>query len=155
MDKRYIHYNSDVFDKERLKRALTYNKKYRKFDKPFGLWASPVDSQLGWKEWCECERFRLESLEKSFTFTLSPEAKILTINNLKDAASYVIEDCKELRDGRLDFYYDRLDLANIYENYDAMEVNISNDYRFRNSVFHGWDVDSICIWNPDIISTKN
>ena len=24
MDKRYIHYNSDKFDKERLKRALTH-----------------------------------------------------------------------------------------------------------------------------------
>lgn len=147
MDKRYIHYNSDTFDKERLKRALTHDKKYRRRDKPFGLWASPVNAELGWKEWCEDEEWRLDKLDESFEFSLSPEAKILTINKLEDAADFLLE--LRMHGIRVQ----ALDLPMIYDRYDAMEVNMSNDFMnfHDNEVFYSWDVDSIVIWNPDII----
>lgn len=148
MDKRYIHYNSDTFDKERLKRALTHDNKYRRGDKPFGLWASPVNAKYGWKEWCEDEEWRLDRLNESFEFSLSPEAKILTINKLEDAADFLIVDHAGMYSTQ---YY--LNLPMIYDRYDAMEVNMSNDYMHLhdNNVFYSWDVDSIVIWNPDVI----
>lgn len=155
MDKRYIHYNSDTFDKERLKRALTHDKKYRRRDKPFGLWASPVNAKYGWKEWCEDEEWRLDRLDESFEFSLLPEAEILTINKLEDAADFILELRMHRTVNHAGMYSTEycLDLPMIYDRYDAMEVNMSNDFMsfHDNEVFYSWDVDSIVIWNPDII----
>lgn len=146
--KRYIHYNSDAYDKERLKRALTKERLYQRLHKPHGLWASPVNTEIGWKEWCEDEDFHIDRLEKNFEFTLSPEAKVLTINKLEDAADFLLVESM----GRYMALY-RLNHSLIYSRYDAMEVCMSSDYMrlHDNNVFYGWDVDSICVWNPDII----
>ena len=149
--KRYIHYNSNAYDKERLKKALTKERLYRSLFKPHGLWASPVNAEIGWKEWCEDQDFHVDRLEKSFEFTLSPKAKVLTINKLEDAEDFLLIDSMPRYTPLC-----RLNHSLIYSRYDAMEVRISSDYiRLRgNNVFYGWDVDSICIWNPDIIVTE-
>lgn len=155
MERIYIHYNSDEYDKERLRRAVNDPEKHRPFyDKPHGLWASPEKCDLSWKDWCEYEDFYVEKLEKSFKFKLSPNAKILRINRLKDAYKYIIIEVDDfLSDPNLTYTSLKLDLAQIYHYYDAMEVNMSNDYiNFHNNIiFNAWDVDSICIWNPDVI----
>ncbi len=146
--KRYIHYNSNAYDKERLKKALTTERLYGRSFKPHGLWASPVNAEIGWKEWCEDQDFHVDRLEKSFEFTLSPEAKVLTINKLEDAADFLIVDYM----GWYTTLYN-LNHSLIYSRYDAMEVIMSSDYinLHGNNVFNPWDVDSICIWNPEII----
>ena len=146
MSKRYIHYNSDAYNKERLKKALIDDKLYRRYDKPHGLWASPVNTEIGWKEWCEAEDFNVDRLEKSFEFTLLPEAKVLTITKLEDIDDFIL-----VEDGLYGPFY--LNLPLIYNRYDAMEVIVSNNWiRFHDTnIFYSWDVDSICVWNPDII----
>jgi len=47
-----------------------------------GLWASPVDSKWGWKDWCERENFG--KLDSSFMFKLKPNAKIYVVDDLND-----------------------------------------------------------------------
>ncbi len=150
---RYIHFGSNHYDKQRLERAVTSDKKYRRLDKPNGLWASPIDAKYGWKEWCENEEFRLEGLEESFEFTLSPEAKILRIEKLSDATDYFIADRRIDYANTLITTVYSLNLPLIYDRYDAMEVILSNDWQtFHDiNIFYTWDVDSICVWNPDII----
>ena len=74
-----IHYGDDRFRPDRFMPI-----KNHEFVKPMGgLWASPEDSQFGWKHWCEAEDFHTERLKDSFRFTLSKKAKILTIDSLK------------------------------------------------------------------------
>ena len=50
----------------------------------------------------------------------------------------------------------KLNLEKIYKHFDAMELHLSDD---RNglrdtNVFYGWDVDSIVVWNPDVIVSE-
>lgn len=149
-NKVYVHYNSNKYDKERLYRAVNDPEKHyleHPFQyKPHGLWASPVDSEYGWKEWCEDEEFYMYKLEKSFKFTLSPEAKILMIKAPEDTYPYTKEHGLLVAENALD-------LNKIYSEYDAMEVDFSDNYielRY-DPIFYSWDVDSICVWNPDII----
>lgn len=154
----YIHYNSNEYDKERLRRAVNDSvKHYLEYpfqDKPHGLWASPEKCDLSWKDWCEYEDFYVEKLEKSFKFKLSPKAKILHINKLKDAYKYIIKGEENFVSyPNLSYTYYELDIKRIYHYYDGIEVIMSNDYiNFHNNrIFYSWDVDSLCVWNPDVI----
>lgn len=144
----YIHYNSSSYDKDRLIRGLNNPAYHIRHDKPHGLWASPINSSLSWKIWCENEEFNLESLNDSFRFKLDKNAKVLMVNYLDNVKDYLIE----LDDGFYSINY-KLDLDKIYAEYDAMQVNFNRDFvrLHNNNVFYTWDCDSICIWNPDII----
>lgn len=144
----YIHYGHDSFDKKYLVETIDYKHMFRRYDKPHGLWASPVDSEIGWKDWCECEDFETESLEKSFVFTLKP-CRVLHIKKPGDVTPYL--DKVPSYPGQLCDHY-KLNLSKIYQEYDAMELHLSENWRLRDmEVFYSWDVDSIVVWNPDVI----
>ena len=135
----YIHYGHKRFYKTKLLDS-TAQFKYLRYDKPWGLWASPVNAKYGWKDWCNDEGYSPNRLKKSFKFRLKDNARILHIHSLADAKEYFVA-----RDHALD-------LKKIYTNFDGMELHLSDDWSMKNNfVFYTWDVDSICIWNPDII----
>ena len=49
-------------------------------NKPVGrLWASPINSEYGWKEWCNDESYSLDSFDTNFQFAIS--GNILKIDN--------------------------------------------------------------------------
>lgn len=156
MKKIYIHYGSTAYDMNRLWNAVV--NKREQYDhlgqKPHGLWASPEQSNLSWKNWCESEEFRLETLDKSFKFKLAPNAKILRINNLKEARKFILEKKMPFLSEPGSYHvWQELDLPQIYSCYDGMEVIMSNDYiNFHNNqIFYTWDVDSLCVWHPGMI----
>ena len=66
-DKLYVHYGSSHFDKHIFQKA-----KNPEFGiKPeYGLWGSPVNSEYGWKHWCEENGFRECSDENCFYFRI-------------------------------------------------------------------------------------
>lgn len=81
IEKVFIHYG------ERLKEENFHPIKDRMsiINKPSGgLWSSPVDSKWGWKDWCESEYFRVDTLWRYTTFKLKPDTKILVIDSLLD-----------------------------------------------------------------------
>lgn len=145
MDK-YIHYGHTKFDIN----LFCPIKNRTMFSKPFGgFWASKKNALYGWKDWCENENFMECSDSCSITFSLSDNAKILTINSVKDLkelpkAKQPVEVAGSLFENYIDFEK-LLDIG-----YDAVEVNISSDDRLY-MVLYGWDCDSILIMNPKII----
>lgn len=164
----YIHYGHTEFQPERLtgvKNRSPWGEV--KPDPKTAIWASPEDAETGWKDWCEREDFRTYALETHFTFTLTDDARILTISSEKTLhhlqpflienpvwhpeynldISKVIEEAKRTGTGQtllLDF--EKMSKAG----FDGMEISIS-DYPQLYWFLYGWDVDSICIWNPDVI----
>lgn len=142
--KKYIHYGAKKFD--RVLCMPIHN--IRMFTKPSGgFWASKIDAEFGWKEWCEDNDYFDCDEENSFIFELAENARILEINS--------VEDLKKLpgrnRDiGFLGGFYTMLDFEKLAEQYDAIEVSISSDYRLYRALT-GWDCDSILIMNPDIV----
>ena len=78
MDQTYIHFGSDHFDQMRF--APIRNSEWQ--PKPEGgLWASRVDAEYGWKQWCEDNHFGVDELQMSFKFTLS-EAHVLLLEDI-------------------------------------------------------------------------
>lgn len=55
-----------------------------------GLWCSPKDSNWGWRDWCESEKFRLDRLNKYSTFRLKEKAKVLVIESLEDLEDIMV-----------------------------------------------------------------
>ena len=117
----YINCGSDVFIPEFIV------KKFDRFDKPSGLWASPEDSDWGWREWCEAEDFRSEEqLAMNFRFKLKDGARVLQVYSLKDIEPYLAwHDLLERH---------KLNLDLIHSEFDAMEVHIDKNWNeFHNS----------------------
>ena len=150
--KTYIHYGSDTYNPELVSKAQPFVI-MSKPDK--GLWASPVDAEFGWAEWCELEDFDKSDFEKSFKFTLKPTAKILEIHKEEDIVPYVVfnSDINMFRrSGQLTDCSDMLNKIKLYSQFDGIELHISEDYeRLHYGIFNTWDCDSICVWNPDVI----
>ena len=139
MSGQYIHYGHKHFDINLFcpisNREISI--------KPFGgLWASRIDAEYGWKELNDREHFKKCEKENSFTFYLSDDARILTINSMDD-----LEDLPHLEN---DFFFGTLDFEKLLNSYDAIEVNISSDRRLY-WYLYGWDCDSILVMNPEVI----
>lgn len=142
--KKYIHYGHTQFEKDKF---LPIRNR-QMFVKPAGgLWASDIKAKYGWKDWCEAEQFRDCKKEKSFTFVLSKDAKVLEINSVQQLT------CLPQIEDTIGFSFSQwilLDFEMLSKMYDAIELNISNDYDLYWKLY-GWDCDSILIMNPEIV----
>ena len=139
--KKYIHYGHRSFNRNLF--IPIANR--RNLAKPIGgLWASAVDADYGWKDWCEDSDFRKCENENSFIFTLSDNARVLYIDNISDTDNLP----KTSGEFKLCSWV-CLDFEKLKDEYDAIEVKISGDGIYFG--LYGWDCDSILIMNPDII----
>jgi hypothetical protein len=147
----YIHYGDTEFNKDKFTKVTNEPC----WVKPNGgLWASSIDTNYGWKDWCDANDFRECNEDNSFKFTLTETAKVLHIHSVKDLED--IPEQKEKFDGfkfMSTFYIDFEKLIEM--GYDAVELHLSDDgYEFGTSLYYklyGWDCDSIVIMNPDIV----
>lgn len=138
----YVHYGHKQFLKNRFREIRNIE-----FVKPEGgLWASDVNAEYGWREWCEDETFLLCSEENAFYFELAADANILHIRKK--------EDLEDLPKQKTEFEYvtrNILDFEALKEaGVDGIELHLSEDHRLYWELY-GWDCDSILIMNPDIV----
>ena len=145
MDKLYIHYGSNQLIKDKvteMKREAGSNMYINKPD--FGLWGSPVDCEFVWKEWCESEDFRTDTLDRYFVFKIKDGAKIFTVRNKDDVSDYLYTPHL--------YMLEYIDFDKIMKEYDGMELIHGDNYMdLHYGYFYSWDVDSIVVWNPDVI----
>lgn len=136
----YIHYGSKNFDPQRFQKISNIPE----FIKPSGgLWASRVDAEYGWKEWCNDNSFNSD-VKEYFKFNLKPDAKILIIEN----ATQLNLLPKNEENVIINKLYKTLDFEKLAKEYDAIEVLISADHKLYWDLY-GWDCDSILIMNPE------
>lgn len=142
MGTEYIHYGSYEFNPNLL---VPDSRWQQRPDKPFGLWASPVNSQNSWYDWCMSEDFHVEKLAICFKFVLADGARVLHVRSADDVKKYLI--------GPGIFYRLSWNYPRLYKDFDAVELHYGNDWGLIQDceIFWGWDVDSIVIWNPDIV----
>lgn len=163
----YIHYGSDHFDKRKFHkiRNCILGDIGEKPKAGTGMWASPVDSETTWREWCEEEDFHTESLLSSFSFKLFPTARVLYIRN-SDELSAAKETYQNYRwfdyIWRGDYSYIRSsmeskfcpDFERIANDYDAMYVRMWWEMEPNSGSYYqlyGWDVDSLLVFNPNVV----
>lgn len=147
----YIHYGSDKFERELFMPIVNREM----FTKPYGgLWASDVESNDSWKQFCLESEWRINRLNKSFKFQIDESARIIQLTN--------IEDLKQLpRQTMPKNHIEILDKEEMWicpdfeqlvkDGVDAVQLNLSTgDYELYYKLYM-WDCDSILIMNPDII----
>lgn len=170
----FVSYGTNEFSKEKFKAPFMRND----INKPqHGFWGSPIDSLNGWGEWCDRENFHTDSLDKHVLFKIKKGSNIYIIDNEEDLdrvskeeglndiidglmgrfkCSYEEARSAALKLSNIGMYVKRIiDFDYLYNNYDGIFVT-DNAVRKLRDVSNGdglnyWDVESICIFNPDII----
>lgn len=141
MNEIYIHYGHKSFDNKLFDEI----KNERAWVKPIGgLWASNINAKYGWRDWCEEQRFRECSIDNSFKFKLKEDSRILKIDNSDILKKLPIVNAP-FRTSWIN-----LDFEKIKEEYDAIEVLISEDHRLYWDLY-GWDCDSLLVLNKEVI----
>lgn len=155
----YRHYGHSKFDKSLF--CPISNREFS--NKPEGgLWSCPtIDYDIDWKEWSEREEFRLDKLKEHFDFKIKDSAKILEIKDIKD-----LDKLPRIRNERIKslLEFDRMnsdiDFEELAKDYDGIMVwmyrseDIDKETRMFDGMYYrmyGWDVDTLVVFNPDII----
>lgn len=150
-NKIFISYGTDKYDPTRIKPIKVDSEWGRIHNKPHGgLWASPIDSYFSWGDFCNREAFNLKSLNKHFIFKLKPESKICIIDNIDDLISYSVFD-NYVGKYTLDFKKIVKEFDGLYATDNAVDKLRYIDWKKRLNSLDSWDIESICIWNPDIV----
>lgn len=151
-DETYIHYGADHFDKRFFNAVM--NDVFPSV-KPLhgGLWASPIDSNCSWNDFCKNNEYELDKLGKYFQFKLTDDSKVMFIDSNYKLDKLVSEGfCKNngFTTSRLIniglYYLDFEKIANF--GYDAILVFIN--YETYMSLY-GWDCDTLLVLNPDCV----
>jgi hypothetical protein len=114
--------------------------------KPIGLWLSD-ETDMGWKEWCEGEEFRLEWLKHRTDFevdltricVLDSDDKIKAFS--KEYSVRPIPDLTAL----LVIDWDRV--AKLYSGILISPYSYELRLKLEFSWYYGWDCASACIWD--------
>lgn len=137
---KYIHFGSPCFDRGRF--VPIRNIPFR--NKPDGgLWASADNAEYGWYDWSrDNDDFGHCRLTNSFSFTLNPVARILTLKTKEDVL-------RAANIGHSSYFGDLicLDFEALAQAYDVIDFYIAQLYMNM----YGWDCDSILVMNPDVI----
>ena len=151
MSNKYIHYGSSSFDLNKFNTPKNCTEPWNKPDPGTCLWASPIDSENGWKDWCIDNHFRIERLKTSFIFSLKPKAKILNLRTDEELDQALKLDLiyprREFIGSLPDYYMDFEKLTS--KGFDAIEVCIYSSRIYWG--LYGWDCDSLLVLNPDCI----
>lgn len=112
-----------------------------------GLWASPVDSEWGWVDWCKAKNFG--DLSSVFEIEIDGNANILKIDSFQNAKK--LAWISEKGFGTIDFE------TMAKEGIDAIWLTEKGERETRYSLeynMNGWDCECVLILNPDIINKE-
>lgn len=144
----FVSYGTDSFSEENFKTPI-FNQVN---NKPHGgFWGSPIDSKYGWGQWSDDNDFNIMSLDKHVLFKVKRGSRIYIIDTKEDLdnISKAVEDyISKYKENVIDF--DRL-----VKNYDGIYVTDNAVRKLRHVAggtgLYTWDVESICIFNPNVI----
>lgn len=141
---KYIHYGHKSFEENKF--DSPQNIPYR--NKPTGgLWGSPVDAVLGWREWCEAESYSDCKESNSFVFELKDTANVLVIKSMDNVSK--LTTTKESVDCMKAFDFEKM----LADGIDAILFLVS-ECRELYMEMYGWDCDSILVLNKNVIVIK-
>lgn len=152
--KKYVAYLNEKFNREKIEKNNELPKETMTMNKPrHSFWASPVNAEYGWKEWCENNNFRDTNAQIPVYLTV-----------LKDCNIFAIESTKQLilpQTLNTVLFYDvgfsKLIDYNFLRNIGISAVELEDasiGHRFENQYeisFNSWDCESICFLDSKAI----
>lgn len=156
--KKLIHYGSKSFDPLVYKEVE--NSEYN--IKPYkgGLWTSPIDSDLGWIDYCnntfDPDSRHCVNVDVHFKVTLKDNLNVLKIDSRCDLLRAPLFDIKWPLNSIRGIFQKSLDFEKIAESYDAIWLTVNGLYaneRFHEGQAHlfTWDCETVLILNKDAI----
>ena len=137
--------NGTLFDPEKFQPIQNY------FLKPQGgLWATPIGSGFGWKEWCEENNFHQKELKESFTFVY--EGRTLVIDSEENIRSV---PC--ITTGSIIPFPDyehmlKQEVQGIHMTLSGLRATSSRFFPFPEQPwFYGWDCESLLVMDPSTV----
>ncbi len=116
-----------------------------------GLWASPVDSEYGWKDCCEGNKLN-KSLSSKFEFVY--EGRTLVINSLDDLDNII---WRKVETNGCILYFPDYE-AMLSNGIDAIYITINGEIEtssmFAKPNLWGYDCECIIIMNPKCINNN-
>jgi hypothetical protein len=137
-----IHYGAKKYIESSIKPISNEN-----WVKPKGgLWTSPVDSNWGWKDWCEGAEFRQCHESNSFKLKFNPDTKIILIDSLKDLIELPLLDIGlgSIKREYPDFSF----LSTMCDAIWLTEKGQGETHLTYPISLYGWDCESVLIMNP-------
>lgn len=162
MEKEFIVYGKKKFNPKKFGK-IKNRKGWCKPKHKTGLWASPIDSEWGWRDFVTCEMMGSwrKSLQSYFKFKLSPRAKIYVIDTLQDLYLVPYKRKSELQPALSDYLIDYEMMAAMGYSGILLTVNGQNEtrmpeyeglyYQGRSFNLYGWDVESLLVLDPGCI----
>lgn len=150
---RLIHYGHERWQPKLFKPIVNRPS----FVKPCGgLWASPVDAEFGWIDWCKVEDFHPERLAVSFEFELAPSANVFVVDSMTDLQRfphqlerlgqylYQYPDFEKARNTGIDAVYltDKGQCETRFGGYLENEKHMD---------LYGWDCESVLVLRPQVV----
>jgi len=138
---RLLHYGASQYDPNKF--APISDVPFRNKPKG-GLWTSPVDSEYGWRDWCEAESWG--DLTKSFEVEFT--GAVYVIDSMQDMNELPWIEC----DGHSFISFQALCAMGF--TYDAIHLTEKgqSDTRFTYPrSLYGWDCETVLVMNPDSI----
>lgn len=138
MGTKYIHYGSNAYDPDKFEEPI--NQPH--FNKPDGgLWASPVDTDCGWKQFCESNNFSSGPMDQWFTFELDPAANVYEIQCKADV--------DRMPHKKHDWMIREIDFEDmLLDGWDAVLFHANQETKIA---LWGWDCDSLLVLNRNVI----
>lgn len=161
MADKWLSFGKDSFDPNAFEPVQNRDSSF--FTKPEGgLWASQYRDETGnhsdWEKWSASEEFGLNRLNEGVTFSVSDDARVLTVSSREDylslldsygrsedSASERIPDWEAIAK---DFDAFVLTPEGLYEN-SVFGIEDGDPHRREN--LSGWDVSSLIVFNPDVV----
>lgn len=139
-----VHFGSTSYDLSKVEPIKNDNRCKPKG----GLWISPVNSNWGWKDWCESKNFRDCDLANSFQLKLKSTANVFVIDSYSDLKNAPLIDLK------IGEHYHKqyLDFELLAKTYDAIWLTekVQNETHLSRPLsLYGWDCESVLIMNPN------
>ncbi len=128
-------------------------RKFKKIENKFwvkpdgGLWTSPINSEYGWKHFCDSEQFRECDEKNSFKLKFKSGTKIAVIDSGSDLNKMPIQDCLQINF----FKYIDFELL-VKSGIDAIWLTAKGQWATRFSQplnLYGWDCDTVFIMNKN------
>lgn len=152
-EKEFITYGIKKFIPSKFKKIR--NRKY--CSKPSGgLWASSIDSKIGWKDYCiSSSYYKKGGLKNYIKFKIKPESNIYIIDSLNDLYSLPFQINDDMF-GQT--YIDFKKMAESgYQGVYLTEKGLTRTSSFLGYEFnlYGWDVESLVIFDPNIMISSS
>jgi hypothetical protein len=154
----FRHYTSDKYLSEYHPECIVDTRPTISY-KPCGIWGSPspvnenISEFYTWKDWLINNNYEEDDptvfgSKYFFDFKIKDNAKILSILKLSDTAKYI----KYINKDILSDEFLKIDKS-LYKDYDGVFLYHGKNYNEIHFMyqFNCWDVDSIVIWNPEMI----